>query len=224
MSVLAVYNAALSAVGAKGRIASFSDKNRGREECDIWYELVRDTVQEASYWPACRRVERLTFLAERDLTQNWAVGNPEPQYTYVYALPEDYLRAWHMADFARFSISYDNTRSRRVLHTNTSTPVLIYAAVAEEPRFWSPLMRLATIHGLAAHVARPITGSGQMQQMQIQLANLYLERAQTAAANTMRNQIEHVPEALRVRGYDTPSLSAYYMPFGPSFEAAIINV
>ena len=65
-TVLALYNQALSAVRARGRLSSPTENSREREECDIWYPTVRDVVQESAYWESCRTTERLTLLKERN--------------------------------------------------------------------------------------------------------------------------------------------------------------
>ena len=222
-TILAIYNQAISAIHGRGRLSSLTDNTREREECDIWYEQVRDTVQEAAHWDTCRNTERLTLLATRTTTANWAAGDPAPQYLYRYALPTHYLRAWNLSDFAYFTISYDETRNRNVLDTNSYNAVLIYGRRQENPALWSAGMVRATVHGLAGAIAGGLTGKTQLTQLQYQLANQALYDAQAANSNSTM-QLETIPPALQARGYSEAQETRYYYPYGEVFSAGVANV
>jgi len=223
-SVLDIYNAALSAARAKGRLASLTDRSRGREECDIWYPIVRKQVQEGAFWPACRQSARLSLVANRTATADWVEADPEPQYLYTYALPANYLRAWHLASYARFNIGFRPETDENVLYTNQKDPVLLYAAEAENPVHWNASLVSAIIHALAASIVGPMSGDLRLQQTQFNLANDILIQAQTEAANSIQPHLEHVPETLRDRGYSDTQDSIFLYPFGSLFTAAITNV
>lgn len=220
-TVLGIYNAALSAVRGKGRLSSLSDQSREREECDIWYPLVRNRVQEAAFWPSSRRTARLALLEERDFSVAWASGDPEAQFKYVYALPEDYLRAWHLINFEQFSISFDPTRTRNVLSTNVNGAVLIYAAVQDNPVFWSPGQQQATIYALAASIAGPISGQNSLQEINYNLADQMIQRARADTQMSINLPVETLPPALAARGYTDYPHTRYYYPYGALFGEAV---
>jgi len=222
-TTLDIYNGAISAARGKGRLSSLTDKTVEREECDIWYKLVRDTVQEAAHWDTCRETERLTLIKERDTGISWAAGDPEAQYIYSYALPNNYLRAWNLADFSHFTISFDATNNKNVLNTNFKNAVLIYGGIRENPAFWSSGMVAATIHGLAASITGPITGQSSVQRIQIQLANEILLMAQVTNAGNASFTPEVIPPVILARGYAEAQETRYYYPYGQNFSAALAN-
>jgi hypothetical protein len=219
-TVLGIYNAALSAVRAKGRLSSITDESREREECDFWYPLVRNRVQEAAFWPGSRRTARLALLQERDFTVAWADGDPETQFKYSYALPSDYLRAWHLINYEQFSISFDATRTRNVLSTNASPALLIYGAVQENPVFWSPGQQQATIYALAAAIAGPISGQNSLQDINYNLADQMIMAARADTQMGVSLQVETLPPALAIRGYTDYKETRYYYPYGMLFGEA----
>jgi hypothetical protein len=219
-TVLGIYNAALSAVRAKGRLSSLLDESREREECDIWYEMVRDRVQEAAFWPSSRRTARLPLLRTRDFTDHWAEGDPESQFQYAYALPTDYLRAWHLDTFETFSISFDSSRTRNVLSTNMNQALLVYAAAQTNPVFWTPGQRQATIYALAAAISGAISGQNSLQQLNYQLADEAIMAARADSQMSVSLPTETLPPALAARGYSDYRHTRFYYPYGPLFSEA----
>lgn len=219
-TVLGIYNAALSAVRAKGRLSSLLDESREREECDFWYPLVHNRVQEAAFWPSCRQTARLALLQERDTSLDWAPGDPEAQFHYSYALPSNYLRAWHLINFEQFSISFDASRTRNVLSTNVPNAVLIYAAAQENPVFWTPGQQQATIYALAAAIAGPISGQNSLQDINYNLADQMIMMARADAQMSVSLPLDTLPPALAARGYTDYRDTRYYYPYGALFGEA----
>jgi len=204
-SVLDVYNQALSAVHAKGRLTSLTAAKREREECDIWYDDVVRTVQEAAHWPGCRVLERLTLSSTRSFSSDWTATDAQPEYKYKYVLPENYLRAWHLTNYDRFSLHYDVANDEVYLSTNTEDAVLVYSFLQEDVRHWTPGQVFATAYGLAAHIV--------------------LMSAQASALNAEDMQLDSIPQPLLARGY-TGAVNApkYYYPYGGLFPESIANV
>lgn len=221
-SALDVYNAALSAIHAKGRLSSLAENSREREECDIWYDLVLRVVQEAAFWPSSKKVVYLPLVSERG-NAAWTVADPLPGYKYSYALPSDCLRPWHLIDYSRFALSFDSTEDGVLLHTNTEKAVLSYAFLQTNVLHWTPQQLMATIYGLAGHVAGPITGRGELVQKNFNLANTILIDAQAAAANSDDDRIDNVPEVLLARGYAYPGTSRYFYPHGSLFVGSNVS-
>ena len=223
-TVLEIYNAALSAVGSKGRLLTTGDKSKGAEECNIWFDAVVRMAQEAAYWSCCRQMEYLTPLNERDFNVNWATNNPDPKFRYSFGLPTDLLRPWHLANMERFDLRFDNVLERTVLSTNTQNPVLTYAAFRGNPVHWTANLRMAVVHGLAAYISIPITGDQTKQRTNVQLADLHIQQARTISANYTEDHYEHVPEELAARGYAMSSNpTRYYYPLGTTFVGALVN-
>lgn len=222
-TVLDVYNNALSAVHAKGAVSSLSENSREREVCSRWYEVVRDTVQEAAYWPACQATIRLSLCQERG-DSAWADGDPAPQFHFSYYLPENYLRARHLAHYEPFTIEFDFTREVRLLHTNADLATLIYSRRSDEVSFWSPGQQMATIYGLAAHIAGPLTGNSQLKGTNLRLANDILRDAQSAAQNAQDYQLDTMPLSFIARGAASFAAETRYLyPVGHIFAGALTD-
>lgn len=222
-TVLDIYNRAISAVGGKGRLSSLTDNARTREECDIWYPLVRDQVQEGAYWPACRTTARLGLLATRDFSADWASGDPETQFKYRYTLPANCLRPWHLVDYQYFSYNYDDSRGELVLDTNAENAVLVYAVRNTNPGLWSATQVAATVFGLAAYIARPVTGQSGVEDRMFRSANDQLLIAQSDAANSQGFRLETTAPGHYFRGYEDSNQTRYFYPHGSLFGPAAPN-
>lgn len=222
-TVLGIYNAALSAMRAKGRLSSLTDESREREECDFWYPLTRDRVQEAAFWPSSRNTARLALLQERNSSASWTLGDPETQFRFAYALPSDYLRAWHLANYEQFSISFDGFHNRNILSTNVADAVLVYAATQVNPVFWTPGQRQATIYALAAAVSGAISGQNSLQELNYNLADRMIMAARADAQMSVNLNNEVIPPALAARGYADYADIRYYYPYGQLFSEARPN-
>lgn len=224
-SALDVYNTALSAVHAKGRLSSITENSREREECDIWYDIVLRTVQEAAFWPSSRQLAYLPFAKKRDKQADWLETDPMPQFEYKYSLPNDCLRPWHLTNYDRFALAFDAASESIMLHTNTEKAVLVYARKQTLVTLWTPGQTMATVYGLAGHIAGPITGRGEIVQKNFNLANSILIDAQTAAANSESMQMQNIPQTLLARGFggdlNTPQ---FIYPHGSTFNTASVNV
>ena len=220
-SVLDVYNNALSAVHAKGAVSSLNENSREREVCSRWYDLVRDTVQEAAFWPSCQATARLSIAKEREPSTAWVDGDPSPQFLYSYFLPENYLRARHLTGFQPFVIETDFVSGRRVLSTSVANATLVYSRRSDEVTAWTPGQQLATIYALAAHIAGPLTGNTQIKGTNIRLANEILLEARSNAQNSQDYQLDVMPLSLVARGAASfTSETRYLYPLGNLFAGA----
>jgi len=221
-SALNIYNLALSAVNARGRLSSLTDNKRERHECDTWYDLTVKTVQEAAHWPCCKTTSVLEGQVERDWNSSWTEGDPDAEYKYSYELPPDCLRPRHLINYQSFSLSFDLKSGLVKLNTNVDDAVLVYSILQEDITLWSPNQIQATAHGLASFIAGPITGRGELVQKNVTLANQFLVDAQAYTDNSQEEQVEYIPPEFLARGYSGPTTRTRYIyPFGSLFGAAI---
>lgn len=219
-STLSLFNTAISLARGKGRLTTLtpSSPNRELEECQLWADLVLDTVQSAAFWESGRSTASLSLLSSRDASAAWADGDPEYDLLYSYALPSGCLRPRFLSTYEPFTISFRADLNRQVLNTNQTTAVLTYSVRNDNPAHWSPSQFLATSHGLAAYIVGPLTGQTQLQDYHFTLANRRLLEAQSQIANGESFQIESVPPALAARGYtDDLARRRFYYPFGALF-------
>ena len=217
-SVLDVYNLALLACNGRGQVTDLNEASRERELCSRFYPLARDTVQESGYWPICRSMQTLAVLTLQAAT--WTEGAPPLQFYYSYALPTDYLRAWHLADYSPFEIGYDSIRNRAALYSNSQSAVLTYARRNDDVAAWTPGQKQATIYGLAGHVAGALTGRSALINVNYQKANEFLKEGQANAMNSDNNYFDSMPEWITARGgVVTVSPTRFFYPQSTGFAA-----
>ena len=176
-------------------------------------------VQEAAYFPSSRMAEALTGQ-EKDTTTDTA--DPLPEFAYSYTLPEDLLRPRYLASYLPFQLAYDWQKGENRLHTNDANPVLIFSALQPDVTVWTRSQVMATIYGLAGHIAGPISGRGELIQKNFNLADKFLMDAQAASINGEDFQVEHVPDVIKARGYTGPDNSSrFFYPFGGTFGSLV---
>lgn len=215
-SILDIYNQALSASGAPGRISQINENSYEREVCERWYENTVRTVQEAAYWPACETIASLALLSERNFSAAWVTGDPLPQFKYKYALPQDYLRARYLSTYGTFKIAW--SVDRRALQTNATPALLIYTRFSDIVTDWTPSQKMATVYGLAANIGTEITGKSRRVAENVQRANQILLEARTTAANSENRILESIPDFIAARGYVESALDTrYYYEHGALF-------
>lgn len=199
IDLVSVYNMTLSSLGAGSKLQSTTEKDPGAEQCNIWYESVRDQIMRAAPWPTLERYKRLGLLAERDDTEDWVPADPPPGWLYAYSVPSDYLWPRHITDYASFRPA--QIASTHILATNTETPILVYTGRETNPSAWDVDLRLAIVHGLAAHIAKAITGKESDQVNAFNLAQEKINNARQAASNQIQQTLVAIPSWISARGY-----------------------
>jgi len=222
MSVLDVWNQALGAAKARGRVESLTENSPEREVCEQWYDIAARTVQEAAWWPACKATARLAQLST--FSEPWDDGQPEPGFNYAYALPTNYLRAWNMSDYGRFAIGQSLALNRRIISTNSDPAVLTYAYFNADPAQWENSQTLATVFALAAYISAPLTGQRSAIESNYTLANNLLNEARAINASVMQHNAPKTSVPwLAARNYTAASQARYYYPYGALFSAGAVS-
>lgn len=199
VDLVTIYNMALSSIGTGSTLQSTSEKDAGAEQCNIWYESVRDEVQSAAPWPSLTRFKRLGLLAERDNDEAWVPADPPPGYLFAYGVPADYLWPRYLTDFSKFEPS--TISSTLVIAANVETPIFVYTGKETNPAAWDVNLRKAIVFGLASRIAFKLTGKESTQVNAYNLANDIIMDARTTAMNQMqRPAVETIPEWIAVRG------------------------
>lgn len=207
MTTLEIYNLALSAINARGRLTSLTENKREAAECNLWYEMVVKTVQSAAFWSSCGASEALT-----------RTSGPQDGYNYAYDLPVQCLRPRYLHSMMPFSITTNPYSFFKQINTNDPQAVLSYTFYQSDPDGWLPEEQQAIIHALAANIAGPITGRGELIQKNFNLANQFLLDAQANDQNSFNHSRDFVPSVIAARGYDGPDTSASFIyPSGNIF-------
>ena len=206
-SKLQVYNMALSAARSQGNLKALTQVSRDRTECDTWYELVLDVVQEAAYWPCCKVQVELSDETEED----------DREYLYSYELPPDYLRAWYLTNWGRFSVESTTAGVTRI-YADCQDAKLVYAKQVINPERWTPAMLQAIVYGLGYKVCETLTSNDALVERLLGLANSYLVQAQaTSLMGGGDNRLKDSdPDWIRARtdSGGVPRGTRFYHPFG----------
>lgn len=221
-SKLDLWNMALSAAQANILLSGLDDQSREREECELWYPRVVETVQAAAHWSCCEGVSHLGLLGIRDETKPWRDGDPVEPYKYLYALPQNILRPWYLSHYGYFRTYFHQTRKIAVLATDEEQAVLTYSTYNWDVNFWPAGMKEAVVHGLAAKLAGSITGKRWIINDNLEIANRALLDAQfnsLSEDNTVRRHV--IPEPIRQRGYayEAEAPQRYIYPYGSVFTS-----
>lgn len=206
-----IYNLALSALGTSSSVASVSEVSREAEQCALWYEPVRDQIFRAAPWPRLTGFSRLALSVERDQAVDWVITDPDPKWGFAYALPSDYIRPRYLSTYVQFQESM--VGDLPVLVTNAETPILTYTRKIARVDLWDPDLTMAVVFGLAAHIAKPITGKTEDLRNMFELAQEKIYTARMNARNSDNASNESIPEWLSARGYGgNAPLSKYIYP------------
>lgn len=204
VSELQIWNQALSALGQTNPVAAPDEVSVAAEQCELWYETVRDAVFAAAPWAELTGFRRLALVSERDNDEDWVATDPPPGWNYAFGMPSDCIRPRQLASYAKFLPSTVN--GTRIIAANEETPILWYTRREEDPSKWNVNLRFAVVHGLAAHIAKAITGNDADLNNMFTLANEKILVARVNDANTGGETAESIPDFIQARGQNT------YMP------------
>jgi len=219
LSVLEIWNNALSLVGTRSSIASLEEASREAELCAQWYANVRRVVLAAAHWSEGRSAARLGLLAERDDTVDWTDAQPIPPWLFAYELPSSYLHPRFLTTYGTFELGTQGVKN--ALLTNVEAPVLVYTKDQTDTSRWSVWLEQAVYYGLAGQIVRPLTGSSRKTQELISEANSIILRAREMNANIDFVSYDYIPESLLARGISAPQLvNPYIYPVGPLLVAS----
>lgn len=206
---------ALELCGSRSDVASTTEQSRAAEVCRLWFGPTRDLVLCAAAWNNATAYSRLALLSERDDTLQWDGSvDPAPGFQFSHEAPSDMLRPRYLSTYERFRSGTNGTK--RVINSQTESPILIYTKSLENPQLWEHELAMAIVHGLAGRICAPLNGKRALAKDLIEQANVLLLQARASNANDNWESLETIPEWISARGaaYSGPTLR-YYYPFGP---------
>lgn len=182
MNVTDICNLALSYI-SKERINSLNDNSEEAKECKIHYDHCRRRLLLAYSFGFAKSVHKLAELEpERYKIPGWS---------HLYAYPESTLAVHYVYDEEHAGNKEDcrmeyeiimNGEFDRVIATNVENAYAECIHDVKEPDIFSEEFIDALAHMLAASIAFPLTGSANIQQTQLQLAQMALEAAEYQSA------------------------------------------
>ena len=145
MSLVDLYNRAISINGGAASISSPDENSREAALCRTWFTFIRDMVMGAAPWPSLKAYSRLARVGTR-ADSGWEPGGPAPAFLYSYAEPAEMLRPLHMQSYNRFAWS------GRLIHSSEETPILFYLRRESDLSLWDDDLLIAITYALAAQI------------------------------------------------------------------------
>jgi hypothetical protein len=208
-SVLRLWNQAVSALGVTNTIGAEDEVSLEARQCTLWYETVRDAVFRAAPWASLTGYSRLALNAERDTDEDWVATDPPPGWLYAFSQPAHMARPRALASGAQFIVS--NVGNSRVIVCNEETPILFYTRDDINITNWDVDLFHAVVYGLAAHIARGLTGNDADVRTNFQLAVEKILIARVNNANQQNVQAEPIPDWLAARGTNLSMPTSRYV-------------
>ena len=226
---VAICNRALSQMGSNASIASLSEQSPEALECNKLYAGVRDEIFSRALWSFARSAAVLTL--RKDISDavgdSWTSAIPAPPWAYEYAYPTDCARVRYVlpssvsgsvAIFGQAATSIRNeimlvehppipfiiangADDARVILTNQQDAMLIYTRKITSPAGWDARFEQAVVSELAARLAMPLSGRGDLAKANYSLAQHFIGKAQEADGNEGITYQEHMPDWIVARGY-----------------------
>lgn len=195
-SVIDICNMALFRIGGGTRIDDLEENSQPARICKQFYESSRDFVLRADCdWGFATAFAQLAEVAD----------NPNPEFPYAYAVPNDCLRVrrivnpvfpqgvWpagmncQVPEIPPIPFRVINGVSQRLISTNVSPATLEYTLKVESPEMFDPIFVSALSWHLASEIAGPLakdagiasTCFGQYRAIVLEAAAAALNEAST---------------------------------------------
>ena len=184
MSEVDICNLALATIRVYP-IGSLSEQTPAAMACARSYPVARDAVLQDFAWN----------FAEKEATLALAAGETASGWTFVYALPTDYINAVKIYNAAsdstkiEFKIRANTAGTLRRLLTNQEGAILIYTSRIETTTMFNPQFQDAVVARLAIDLA-PLRADKDLKLSLQQAYSLLLPPAR----ETNANEGEQMPE------------------------------
>lgn len=198
-SVVEICNMALARIGVSSFISNLNEPSNEARVCSLFYEPMRDFALRDGLWNFAKKQQQLADA-----------GTPPEQWSFKYALPDDFLKArfiWMpgtpvlpgtyevpgqtifiQEQRVRFEIALSG--GQKVLYCNQPEAELVYTARVEDTTLYDPIFVSALSYLLASEIAMPLS-------VQPNLAKAALDRyqlvASMASAHSMSEGYEGQP-------------------------------
>ena len=188
VSPVGIANMALSHIGAKSVIESFTEKSTEAEQSGIWYDHSRLQVLEAYDWNFARK--RRTLELHSDTISETATDPLAGVWRFRYSYPDDCVAARKIQhpnsppdDALPFDIETSLDGQQKTILTNVEDAVLVYTWDLPNTDMFSILYVSAVSHLLAHHIAFSVTGDRKLKIEELQIYKSVLPEATATNAN-----------------------------------------
>ena len=190
-SEVQICNLALTKIGEE-QILSLTENNKRGRICNLHYEPTRDAVLRSHIWNFAVKREELAL----------SVDTPSFDFTYQFALPNDYLRALN----TNLDASYDWKIENGFVLCKSDSVKLRYIAKITDTNLFDSMFIEALSSRLAAEFAISLTDSLSLQAQMFSLYN-----GKIAEARSM-DSMEGTSDSIQDEGWLDARLS-YVSPY-----------
>lgn len=233
MDQVQIANLALSAIGTRSSIASFTEGSAEANAIALHYTPALEAVLQAARWNFARKQALLTLL--NDATLNQPVPTP---WVYEYAYPSDCTQGRYLmpsvqvasgavvgtpaiptalGPAVRWLIGIDNDSNGnavQVILTNQPQATFVYTARVTNPNLFDGQFVEAFRYYLGARVCMQLNGSKEQALAAFKQADMLCRAAAASNGNEGLTIIDTVPDWIRARGY----ASDWVFPDGGAFS------
>lgn len=186
-SKVAIANMAISHVGAKSRIESFTERSNEARECDIWYEPARLETLEAYDWSFARRRQALALSADA----------PPDDWAYRYIYPADCVAMRRivnpvgpLADAVPYEQEANDDATLRTILTDLDDAVALYTFDLRDVNMFSWHFVNTLSRKLAARIAYALTAK---QEIADRNEGMWMQMIRTAASRDANEEVARQP-------------------------------
>lgn len=197
VSPVAIANMALSNIGSKSHIESFTEKSPEANQCNIWYGFSLQQALESFDWSFAR--SRFQLALDGDA--------PPDEWNYRYQYPADCAKArriWNPAGSQADAVPFDletNSKGARTILCNLNSALLVYTKAITDTSAFSTFFVELVSRGLAQHIAFKLTGKREIVKDQVDTYQSMLRAAPAQDANERVGQPPRDAEWIRGRTF-----------------------
>lgn len=188
ISPVGIANMALSHIGAKSTIESFTENSSAAKQANIWYDYSRLQVLEAYDWSFARK--RRTLALHGDTISETAADPLAGVWGFRYSYPDDCVATRKIQnpnappdDAVPYDIETSLDGQQKTILTNLESAVLVYTWDLTNTDMFSVLFVSALSHLLAHQIAFSVTGERKIKITELNIYEGVLARAMAISAN-----------------------------------------
>jgi len=211
LSKVQIGNMALSNLGAKANIESFSEASKEARAISLWYDHSRLATLEDYNW---------SFAVKRATLTSHSEGPPSGIWSYRYQYPADCVLARHLQnpeyvassrtiwdvpqvlvepDAIPYIIEMNSTGTEKTILTDLNDAVLVYTFDQQNVIHFSRNFSTALSFMLAYFIAIPITGRADLKDQMAQYYSFHMRRAAARDGNEAIQRPPREAESIRAR-------------------------
>lgn len=183
-SEVAICNMALAQIGSTYKINRLDEQSEEAENCQLYFDHVRDATLQDFPWSFARKRELLAKLDDE----------PPAGYEFRYQYPNDALRGlWLLqcgqAEPAQRDEWYiENQGNAKCVITSIPEAELTYTARVTDPMTFPPMFVDVLCWNLSASLAMPITKDMRIREQAVNMYRMALDKAWAQDMNEVQDR------------------------------------